>query len=186
MAITFVLGGARSGKSSFAERYAAKVSKGSGGFEDEPLPVVYLATAQALDEEMNTRISVHQAQRPQQWTTIEEPLNLPNVLRELTLWPVPPLILIDCLSLLLSNWMFAGYEVETEIKTFVAALQEYPAPVVVVSNEVGHGIVPADALTRKYRDLLGWFNQAVAAKAKTVLFVVAGIPLDLRRLEAEW
>lgn len=186
MTITFVLGGARSGKSSFAERYAEKVSKEFSGRDDESRPVVYLATAQALDEEMKTRISVHQAQRPREWITMEEPLDLKDVLRELTQWPVPPVVLIDCLSLLLSNWMFADYEVEMEMKSFVAALQEYPAPVVVVSNEVGSGIVPADALTRKYRDFLGWFNQSVAAKAKTVLFVVAGIPIDLRKLEAKW
>ncbi len=183
MAITFVLGGARSGKSSFAERYAAKVSATS---EEKPRPVVYLATAQALDEEMKTRIGVHQAQRPSDWKTVEEPLNLPQVLTELTQWPVPPIILVDCLSLLLSNWMSAGYDIPEQMESFLAALQAYPATMVVVSNEVGFGIVPANALAREYRDWLGWFNQSIAAKAQSVLFVVAGIPIDLRKLEARW
>lgn len=183
MAITFVLGGARSGKSSFAERYVAKASTAS---EEIPRPVVYLATAQALDEEMKTRIGVHQAQRPSDWLTIEEPLNLPRVLTELAQWPVHPVILIDCLSLLLSNWMSASYDIQEQMESLLAALQAYPATVFVVSNEVGFGIVPANAMAREYRDWLGWFNQSVAAKAQSVLFVVAGIPIDLRKLEVQW
>lgn len=183
MAITLVLGGARSGKSSFAERYAAKVSTGSAG---ETRPVVYLATAEGLDEEMKTRIAKHQAVRPRAWATIEEPLEVSKVFQELTALPVPPVILLDCLSLLLSNWMFRGWDVEGHIESFLVELLEYPGPVIVVSNEVGSGIVPADALTRNYRDWLGWFNQSVARGAESVLFVVAGIPVDLRKLEATW
>ncbi|WDL96532.1 bifunctional adenosylcobinamide kinase/adenosylcobinamide-phosphate guanylyltransferase [Alicyclobacillus sp. ALC3] len=183
LAITFVLGGARSGKSAFAEHFASKVSKSSVG---EPRSVVYLATAKVLDDEMKERIAIHQADRPRDWTTIEEALDPQNILQKLSQRPVPPVILIDCLSLLLSNWMFAHCDVQAQIESFLAASLEYPAPLIVVSNEVGSGIVPADALTRKYRDWLGWFNQSVARVAKSVLLVVAGVPVDLRKLEAKW
>lgn len=209
MTVTFVIGGARSGKSSFAERYTAQMAQGAA------CPVVYVATAEALDEEMAGRIALHRDRRPPEWTTIEEPVDIPKVLRSLGNACAPyPLVMIDCLSLLLSNWLWMQQDdglVQVEAETvessdvsaypeiealetairqraqaLVVSLQDYPGHAVVVSNEVGAGIVPANPMTRLYRDHLGWLNQRVASLAASAFLVVAGIPVDLRKLEATW
>jgi adenosylcobinamide kinase / adenosylcobinamide-phosphate guanylyltransferase len=176
-----VLGGARSGKSSFAELLAGKYAA------DMNLPVTYIATAEVTDSEMGNRISRHQSSRPAAWQTIEEPLEVASVLDGIQ---SPQIVLVDCLSFLLNNWLF--HEELTE-KAFirrqdelVTALLSACVPVIMVSNEVGYGLVPADAGSRTYRDWLGWLNQAVARVSNHVYLVVAGIPVDVRKWQASW
>lgn len=176
---TLVLGGARSGKSAYAERLVA----GSGR------PAVYLATATAGDAEMAERIAAHRARRGPAWTTVEEPLELVRLLRDggiLARYTGEdpesdrPAILVDCLTLWLSNLMHAGRDVEAEAAALCAALREADAPVVLVSNEVGLGLVPDTPLGRRFRDAQGRLNQQVAAAVPSVVFVAAGLPLALK------
>ena len=176
--ITLILGGARSGKSTHAERLAQQL----GGDH-----VLYLATAQALDQEMTDRIAHHRAQRPAAWTTLEAPLHPGQALRDLT--SSPAVILLDCLTLLVSNLLLAHADdsqdaIQTlilqEIDDLVAAAQALNAHLIIVSNEVGMGLVPDNPLGRTYRDLLGRANQHLAARAHQVLFMVAGLPLTIK------
>lgn len=167
--ITLVLGGARSGKSALAERLARQ----SG------LARCYLATAQAFDDEMAERIARHRADRAADaWTTIEAPVALLEALRS----EAAPsrILLVDCLTLWLSNIMLAERDVMAEQAALLLALAEARGPVILVSNEVGLGIVPETPLGRRFRDAQGRLNQAVAAVADRVLFVAAGLPLVLK------
>ncbi|MFA6079812.1 MAG: bifunctional adenosylcobinamide kinase/adenosylcobinamide-phosphate guanylyltransferase [Candidatus Omnitrophota bacterium] len=170
--IIFVLGGARSGKS----RYASLMAKRSGQ------KTVFIATATALDDEMRERIRLHKISRPKDWSLIEEPLDLRRCM--LTLKPVYGTALIDCLGLWISNLLMTGMKdtsIEKMIKGFVEAARKAKAgTVIIVSNEVGSGIVPADPLSRRFRDLIGLANQAVAEKADDVFFMHAGIPVKLK------
>jgi adenosylcobinamide kinase/adenosylcobinamide-phosphate guanylyltransferase len=168
---TLILGGARSGKSAWAERLADSTVG---------LPV-YLAPAEAGDAEMAERIRRHRERRGPRWRTIEEPLEICAALqRECRPGQV---VLVDCLSLWLSNLMGAGRDVDQEVARLLTALGALEAPVVLVSNEVGMGIVPANALARDFRDDLGRLNQAVARVAELVVFVAAGLPLALKAPE---
>ena len=160
--LTFVLGGARSGKSAHAEAL----------IEAGPPPWVYVATAQALDGEMQARIAAHQARRPPGWRTLEAPLDLPGTLAE----SAP--ILVDCLTLWVTNLLLAGRE--PDWPALLAALDGRRAPTVIVSNEVGLGIVPDNALARTFRDLAGRLHQRVAARADRVIFMVAGLPMVVK------
>ncbi len=169
--VTLVLGGARSGKSRFAEGLIA-------GHPGRP---VYLATAQAGDAEMAARIRRHRARRGAGWTTIEEPLELPQVLASAT--RDNGAVLVDCLTLWLSNLMAAGRNVESETLSLVESLPNLAAPVVFVSNEVGLGIVPDNALARAFRDHAGFLHQAIAASADRVYVIAAGLPLLLKKEE---
>lgn len=166
--VTLVLGGARSGKSAYAERLV----------EHQPGRRIYLATAGAGDEEMAERIRRHRERRGEGWRTVEEPLRLVPVLEAEA--SGENLILIDCLTLWLSNVMFADLNVEYEIERLVGCLPDLAGPVVFVSNEVGLGIVPDNALARQFRDHAGRLNQAVAAAADAVVFLAAGLPLQLK------
>jgi adenosylcobinamide kinase/adenosylcobinamide-phosphate guanylyltransferase len=165
--VTLVLGGARSGKSRYAE---ALVHQACGG--------VYLATAQALDDEMAARIARHRAERDTTWITIEEPLELGAALEHGARMGRP--ILIDCLTLWVSNLLGAGRTVEAETSRLLHILRTLAVPVVFVSNEVGLGIVPDNALARAFRDEAGRLNQAIAAAADRVVFLAAGLPLVLK------
>ena len=168
-ATTLVLGGARSGKSAFAERIVAA----SG------LTRVYLATATAGDEEMRARIARHRADRGEGWGTVEEPLALAEALaREGTSGSA---VLVDCLTLWSSNLMHAGRDADAETRRLAALLRDAAAPIVLVSNEIGLGLVPETALGRRFRDAQGRLNQAVAAAVSDVAFVAAGLPLWLKR-----
>jgi adenosylcobinamide kinase/adenosylcobinamide-phosphate guanylyltransferase len=173
MPSTLVLGGIRSGKSRLAESEVAR-ARGDGG-------VVYVATAEALDAEMQERIRSHQADRPDDWELVEEPLALARVLSEQGRRKPPPALLIDCMSLWLSNALHAG---ETDYgkhrDAFLDALSEYPGDVVIVSNEVGLGTIGMDKLTRFFADELGWLNQSLAGLSDRVLMSVAGQPLTLK------
>jgi len=176
--LTLILGGARSGKSTYAETLAREL-----GQDD----VLYVATAQALDAEMADRIARHRAQRPASWSTLEAPLHPGRAL--LVRRPRTSVILLDCLTLLVSNILLAHAEeafsvqqaaVDAQIEELLAAVRELEAHVIIVSNEVGMGLVPDNALGRAYRDLLGRTNQRVAAVADRVLFMVAGLPLVVK------
>lgn len=183
MSVTLVIGGARSGKSTFAEKLAQTKS------EQFALPVLYLATGQASDQEMAGRISRHRTQRPAAWQTIEEPLAIDQVIRQQT--NAGQVLLIDCLSLLVNNWMFFSADplLESDFHqrsdTLIAAMQSASYPIIAVTNEVGAGIVPGDPLSRQYRDYLGWLNQAVAAICEQVYLVTAGIAIELKEREVQ-
>lgn len=164
-----ILGGARSGKSRAAETLAR--AAGSG--------LVYVATAQAWDAEMAERIARHRADRGAGWETIEAPRALTAALRAVD--GADRVVLVDCLTLWLSNLMLAGEDVEAEGAALVGALPALSARLVFVSNEVGMGIVPDTPLGRRFRDAQGRLNQRMAAACDTVLFVAAGLPLALKR-----
>jgi adenosylcobinamide kinase / adenosylcobinamide-phosphate guanylyltransferase len=165
MSAILVLGGARSGKSRFAESLA----KGTKH---------YIASGQAFDAEMQSRIDTHKVQRGAGWMTHEEPLDVVARLQILDI--KANFVLFDCLTLWLSNLMFAERDVRGEVETLCEFLRSCRARVAVVSNEVGMGIVPDNALARAFRDEQGFANQAVAAAAKQVVFVAAGLPLMLK------
>jgi adenosylcobinamide kinase/adenosylcobinamide-phosphate guanylyltransferase len=167
MAIILITGGARSGKSKRAETRTR-------AFPGQP---VYVATAEALDTEMEARIAKHRARRGTDWLEREVPLDL-----------VPALVasdgggarLVDCLTLWLSNLMHAKRDWERDVAELAGALPRLTSPVVLVTNEVGLGIVPDNALARRYRDAAGLMNQMIAAAADEVEFVVAGLPMKLK------
>ncbi len=165
--LTFVLGGASSGKSRYAERLVTGA----------PLPWIYVATAEAGDAEMAERIAAHRKRRPSPWSTVEAPLDLAEAI---THHGGSGVLLIDCLTLWLSNVLLAGRPVEGEIVRLVDALGAAPGPVVIVSNEVGLGIVPDNALARGFRDWQGRLNAEVAAIADHVVFLTAGLPHTLK------
>lgn len=167
-AVMLVLGGARSGKSRFAE----SLIKGS------PRPWIYLATGEGHDAEMAARIRHHRERRGEGWRTVEEPLDLVAGLHRGA--GEGRAILVDCLTLWLSNLMAAGRDVAEETERLVAALPQLSAPVVFVSNEVGLGIVPDNALARAFRDEAGRVNQTIAAAANRVYFIAAGLPLVMK------
>ena len=173
--ITLILGGARSGKSAYAEQLAAQ----RGG------SVLYVATAQAWDDDMTRRIAAHQAQRPAHWRTLEAPTNVGQAIQ---VAPPAEVVLIDCLTLLASNVIapldtseqaVADQALQAEIDALCEAFTP-KAHWIIVSNEVGLGIVPAYPLGRVYRDALGRANQRLAALADEVLFMVAGLPLTVK------
>jgi adenosylcobinamide kinase/adenosylcobinamide-phosphate guanylyltransferase len=178
--LTLIIGGARSGKSSFAVQ-AARQQDGR---------VVYLATGQALDEEMRRRILRHQQSRPASWVTVELPM---HIRRE---WPALEIkadtVILDCLTLLVNNLLMAAIEdpdrpnedqaaqaVSAEVDGLIEVIQKSQADWLVVSNEVGLGLVPPNPLGRLYRDLLGLTNQRLAAQADQVIWMVAGIPVPI-------
>lgn len=188
-----VTGGARSGKSAFAERWVMKQATAAH----------YVATAQAFDDEMRARIHLHRLQREQSgfaWTTLEVPLGLAELLQELGERPVGkggaeddacPTVLIDCLTLWLSNVLLGAGErpgeadaiLEREIERLVAAIEAFPGTLALVTNEVGSGIVPEYPLGRQYRDWAGLMNRTMAELSDQVFLVTAGIPIELKSRE---
>lgn len=166
--VTLVLGGARSGKSGFAERLASE----SG------LRRVYVATAEAGDGEMSERIARHRADRGADWQTIEEPVALAATLSQQA--RTGSVVLVDCLTLWLTNLMVADADIDSEIDRFASGLPDLHGPVVLVSNEVGQGIVPDNAMARAFRDHAGRLHQAVAGQAVSVYFVTAGLAQVLK------
>lgn len=168
--ITLVLGGARSGKSTFAEKLALARF-------DRPL---YLATAEATDAEMAARIRAHRVRRGPRWACIEEPLDLAAALGQ---QPARDGVLVECLTTWASNVLIkeGAAKLRQRQRALLAALRKTRRPVVLVSNEVGLGIVPASDLGREFRDLAGWLNQAVARLSDEAVFLAAGLPLWLKR-----
>ncbi|MGB8817319.1 MAG: bifunctional adenosylcobinamide kinase/adenosylcobinamide-phosphate guanylyltransferase [Rhizobiaceae bacterium] len=166
--IILVLGGARSGKSAFAE-----------GLTDQTgLKKAYLATGQVFDDEMRKRIGIHQGRRGPEWALHEEPLELPDCLQRIGL--ADTAVLVDCLTLWVTNLMMAERSMPEETERLIDALHSLPGTIVLVSNEVGLGIVPENAMARAFRDHAGLLHQAVAAIADEVYFVAAGLPLKMK------
>jgi adenosylcobinamide kinase / adenosylcobinamide-phosphate guanylyltransferase len=166
---TLVTGGARSGKSGFAERLAASLGQ----------PVLFVATAEPLDEDMRQRIERHRLSRPAGWQTIEEPLSVAVALRARA--PSGGAVLLDCVTLLVSNLLLAGRPVRPEVDALVQWQKQSGAILIAVTNEVGLGIVPDNALARQYSDALGEANQVLAAAADEVILMVAGLPLAIKQ-----
>ncbi|MDE0132609.1 MAG: bifunctional adenosylcobinamide kinase/adenosylcobinamide-phosphate guanylyltransferase [bacterium] len=170
--ITFILGGARSGKSTAAERLARRGDR-----------VLFVATAEALDEEMERRIRIHRRSRPTAWDTLEEPRALVSTLQPRL--PHYDVFLIDCITLWVSNLLLsmeghpdAERRAVDETRRLLELMQDSQAAWIVVSNEVGMGIVPASPLGREFRDALGRVNQMIAARSSRVLLMVAGLPFE--------
>lgn len=167
-----VIGGARSGKSTFAQRSAEARAAG------DRLESVFVATAHAYDEEMAERIAAHVAARDVRWRTLEAPYELAAAIAEHA--TATRVVLVDCLTLWLTNRMLRGDDFEAAGTALVDSLAAATGPVVLVSNEVGWGIVPDNALARRFRDAQGRLNQAVAAACDCVVMVAAGLPLALK------
>ncbi|MEX0347349.1 MAG: bifunctional adenosylcobinamide kinase/adenosylcobinamide-phosphate guanylyltransferase [Rhizobiaceae bacterium] len=165
--LTLVIGGARSGKSSHGERL----------IEAHAPPWIYVATAQALDEEMKQRISAHQKRRDERWKTIEAPLDLVSAMEKKS-GDRP--VLIDCLTLWLTNHLMNGADLRQECLSLQQTLSSRAGPTVVITNEVGQGIVPADAMTREFRDAAGRLNQMIASVSGSVVQMVAGIAVKVK------
>jgi adenosylcobinamide kinase / adenosylcobinamide-phosphate guanylyltransferase len=167
--VTLILGGARSGKSRYAEQLVESYDRG-----------LYLATAQAVsdDREMAERIALHKKRRGDFWQTIEEPLDIANIITGEANAERP--ILVDCLTLWLSNLMFGERDLDAETVALTEALAQTKGPVVLVSNEVGLGIVPDNALARRFRDCAGRLNQVVAGSADRVVFMAAGLTMIMK------
>ena len=165
--LTLVVGGARSGKSRFAEGLITRSGRDR----------IYLATAEAWDDEMRDRIAHHRQDRGPGWTTIEAPHDLALALGGLAAGGA---VLVDCATLWLTNRLLAEADLEAETATLIAALRACPAPVVLVSNEVGWSIVPDNALARRFRDAQGRLNQQLATAADLAVAVIAGLPLVLK------
>ena len=165
--VTLVLGGARSGKSRHAESIITA----------QPPPWLYVATAEEGDEEMTARIAAHRARRGPEWRTVEAPRDLPGAIAAA---PIGNAVLVDCLTLWLSNLMLTDTDVVAEAVRLDEVLAQTKVPIVLVSNEVGAGIVPDNALARSFRDAQGRLNQQVAARAHRVVLMVAGVPLVVK------
>ncbi len=165
--LTLVLGGARSGKS----RYAEAVVMAS------PAPWIYVATAEPIDAEMTARIAEHRGRRGGQWQTVEAPVDLAGAIANA---PASAAVLVDCLTLWLNNLMFKGRDIDAETQRLETALAARQAAAVLVSNEVGSGIVPDNAEARRFRDLQGRLNQRIAARADRVVLLVAGLPMVVK------
>lgn len=166
--VVLVLGGARSGKSGFAEQLGDAL----------PGQHFYIATAQALDDEMARRIARHRADRSDHWQTVECPLALPETIQAHDTGN--SVILVDCLTLWLSNLMLLDHDIMTARNRLAGLLSAVQGTLLLVSNEVGQGIVPDNALARQFRDEAGWLNQALARAAEEVWFVTAGLPQRLK------
>lgn len=166
--VCLVLGGARSGKSRHAEALIERAG---------PHPFAYAATAQAFDGEMADRIALHRARRDGRWITHDCPLALHALLEAL---PAGQPVLVDCLTMWLSNHLLADHDLEAEQERLLAALAVRRGLTVLVANEVGLGIVPDNALARRFRDAAGRLNQAIAAMADHVAFIAAGLPMTLK------
>ena len=170
--LVFVIGGCRSGKSKHALQAAEKIAARRK---------IYIATCRPQDDEMKQRVARHQKQRSPNWVTVEEPLDLPRAVAQNSL--KADVILIDCLTLWTSNLLMETHDeaiLKDNIEQLVQALAQANCPIVVVSNEVGSGIVPENRLARQFRDIVGWANQSVAASADKVVWMVAGIPVTVK------
>ena len=176
--LTLILGGARSGKSSYAQSLAEETGKA----------VTFLATAQALDEEMSARIQKHRAERPVHWETLEAPLEIASHARQIT----SEVVVLDCITLLVNNLLMRFVKddlvdempftqaVQKEVNELIRNIREQKQDWMLISNEVGLGLVPPYQMGRVYRDVLGWANQRLAREADKVIFMVAGIPTVIK------
>ena len=164
---TLILGGAASGKSAYAESLVFQEDRSR----------VYVATSQAWDDEMRQKIADHKAQRGPNWRTIEEPVDMTAALATVS---ADEIVLIDCATLWLTNVMLGDHDLEAETQAFLAAIEACPAPVIIVSNETGLGIVPDNKLARDFRNAQGRLNQRLAQISDAVVFVAAGLPMVMK------
>ncbi len=176
--ITLILGGARSGKSSCAQSLAEESGK----------PVTFIATAQALDEEMSARIQKHRSERPTNWETLEVPLDIASHIQQIK----SDVVILDCMTLLVTNLLMQFVKddlvdempfmrsVQKEMEELLLTIREPKQDWIIISNEVGLGLVPPYQIGRVYRDAMGWANQYLAHKADKVIFMVAGIPTVIK------
>ena len=176
MSMTLVLGGARSGKSAYAQRQAERAAAKTGR------PPLMLATAEAFDDEMRDRIARHREERGDGWRTREVPLDLAKAVRDLR---ADDVVVVDCLTLWLSNQMLGDHDLLTAARDLTQAFAACPATLWVVSNEVGWSLVPENALGRRFRDEAGRLNQAIALIADEACLIIAGMRLDLQRLDED-
>lgn len=170
--LIFLLGGARSGKS----RYAVQLAYKYGGEN-----VAFIATAEASDDEMRRKIESHIAERPKKWITIEEPYNLTGAFNKLP--EDIKLVIIDCMTLYVSNLMLKGFskeEITQKLFETLKSIQEFRGDVIIISNEVGLSVVPENDLARSYRDILGTVNQIIASYSNCVYFMIAGLKLKIK------
>lgn len=173
--ITFILGGARSGKSQYALRLAKETGKS----------ILFIATATAFDKEMCQRIKLHRKNRPSHWKTFAEPRKLASLVKKIP--EKTDLIIIDCLTLFISNLLLDGKSgdyIEARVNSMLKTIKKSAFNSLLVANEVGLGIVPDNPLARRFRDLAGRINQLVAKVADEVYFVVSGIPLKIKGVKA--
>ena len=165
--LTLIIGAAASGKSTFAETLVTTTMRAR----------TYIATARAFDDEMRAKVARHKDMRGAGWHTVEAPLDIPAALQQV---PTDHVVLIDCTTLWLSNHLLAESDLEGAEADLLTALENCPAPVAIVSNEVGAGVVPDNALSRKFREAQGRLNQQLAAQAGLVVTVIAGLPMVLK------
>ncbi|MCD4742691.1 MAG: bifunctional adenosylcobinamide kinase/adenosylcobinamide-phosphate guanylyltransferase [Desulfobacteraceae bacterium] len=179
---TLVVGGCKSGKSRYALNLAAKISAGAGpAGENSAVRKIFVATSVPTDFEMKERVIAHKKERGENWLTIEEPIFLPEVIEEYS--KQADVILIDCLTLWISNLLYKDYNKEKIfecIQEFVKSIKNADCPIILVSNEVGSGIVPENKLARQFRDIAGITNQEVAAAVTNVVWTIAGIPVNIK------
>lgn len=168
---SLIIGGGRSGKSTFAQDYALNVVDGTASR-------AYIATAEPIDREMKERIANHQKDRADRFITIEEPLNLVQAISDLP--PSVEVCVVDCLTVWLGNLLHYEKDASTEIRNLISVLKNPPCDLLLVTNETGLGIIPGDAESRAFRDIAGWMNQDIAAVSKNVILLVAGLPLALK------
>lgn len=178
MKLTFILGGARSGKSAYAQRLAEETGKA----------VTFIATAQALDDEMSTRIQKHRAERPVNWETLEVPLAISAHTKQIK----SEVVILDCITLLVSNLLMQFVQddlvneapfklaVQKEVEELIAAMRGQGRDWIIISNELGLGLVAPYQMGRVYRDWLGWANQRLAREADNVILMMAGIPMVIK------
>ena len=171
--IILVTGGARSGKSKFAEDYTLSLRA------DASLPAIYIATSEAFDSEMEERVSLHRKRRGAEWKSVEEPLELAQILKETDNHFNQPR-LVDCLTLWLNNLIFYQRDIDTELATLIDMLDRQHADVVFVTNEIGSGVVPEHPDTRAFRDKAGLLNQTIARLASEVYLSVSGIAVRIK------
>ena len=171
MTTTLILGGAKSGKSYVAEKLALSAT-------EKGARPTYIATAQAFDEEMSGKIKQHRDRRGNKWHTVEAALKLPEAISSTS--SPKRAILVDCLTLWLSNLIHVGLDAAQEFDKLIEAIENARGPLILVSNEVGQGIVPNNQLARRFRDLAGELNQVCAISCDKVIFVVAGLPQILK------
>ena len=176
--ITLLLGGARSGKSSYAQSLAEEIGKS----------VTFIATGEALDDEMSARIQKHRAERPSNWETLEAPLDIASHTQQIK----SEVVILDCITLLVSNLLMQFVKddlvneapftlaIQKEIEELINAIHEQKQDWIIISNEVGLGLVPPYQMGRVYRDWLGWANQRLAREADKVILMVAGIPMVIK------
>jgi adenosylcobinamide kinase/adenosylcobinamide-phosphate guanylyltransferase len=169
--LTLVLGGVRSGKSAYAQKAAETAATANGG------ALIMIVTAEPLDGDMKARIAQHRAERGPAWQTVEAPLELPEAIARLQ---AEDIVVVDCLTLWTSNLLLRGADIPAHAKALCDTIAKCPCPLWLVSNEVGLGVVPDNALARRFRDEAGRLHQRIAAVADEVVMTVAGLPLKVK------